>query len=103
MHGADKDEVLKRMREIRRAYGVPFTKRVTEGEFSSEFKLEGNYHGTRVEISTSRENVCEKVIVGEEKIEVTVPDPDLVSQVPLVTRTVTQKRHEWVCPEELGG
>lgn len=55
--------------------------------------------GVVVELTTSREAVCEQVVVGEETVE--VPDPELVAEVPTVT--ITRPVTEWRCPDSLLG
>lgn len=54
----------------------------------------------RLEVFAAHDTVCERVdtVVTE---EVTEPDPELLAQVPLVTRTVERVETSWVCPDSL--
>lgn len=44
-------------------------------------------------VSTARDNVCERVVVGTETVTETIPDPD----APTITREVTRDIVEWKC------
>ena len=61
------------------------------------FRLTRRVGPHRLAIFIERENVCERVVIGTETVE--IPDPDLVADVPLVT--VEQDVVRWVCPESL--
>ena len=47
-----------------------------------------------------RSSVCTKTVTLVEK-EVTEPDPELVADLPLVSRTVTEEVIEWDCAEPI--
>lgn len=58
--------------------------------------------GVVAEIAAWRENVCERVVVGQREIEVTEPDPEAVAALPQVTQTKVIEDVEWRCPPLLG-
>jgi len=78
-----------------RLFGGQWDKRTSEG--SDYFTLERFIGPHRISVYTARENVCERVVIGTETVE--IPDPELVADVPLVT--VEQDVVRWVCPESL--
>lgn len=59
--------------------------------------------GVTVDLVVNREAVCEWVTTGEETVEIVEPDPDLVAQLPTVTRIETRKVGEWQCKPVLPG
>ena len=50
-----------------------------------------------VKMLASRDEVCERVVTGVETVTETVPDPELVAQVPLVEVNRAVELVEWVC------
>jgi hypothetical protein len=44
-----------------------------------------------------RDVVCERVVVGRDEVTETVPDPEALAAVPMITRTTTVERTEWRC------
>lgn len=58
--------------------------------------------GVTVEIVAYREDVCERIVVGQREVEVTGPDPELVAALPKVTRTKVIEDVEWRCAPLLG-
>lgn len=67
------------------------------------FDLIGSIDGLRVKMIVDRDEVCERVVVGTETIEVTEPDPEAVAALPTVTRTEVHEIVEWRCGSLLGG
>lgn len=51
----------------------------------------------RLSLATSREEVCERVVVGTEQVTKTVPDPELLAKVPEIEVTETIEQVEWRC------
>lgn len=80
----------KELTRIRRAIGGKWDKDYS----GASFELKGKLGDTFVKIWASRENVCEKVVVGTEIKE--VPD---YANIPKVTREV--EIVEWKCPESM--
>lgn len=72
----------------------------TAGEYfylERDFGGSSKYSRVKVSLNTHRGNVCERVQVGTETK--TIPDPDLVAEVPLVE--VEEPVYEWQCPESI--
>lgn len=69
------------------------------------YRLRCVWHGADLSISTSREAVCEKVVVLETEREEEVPDPAVIEAVtkaaPLVKVTVKDTITEWQCNSAL--
>lgn len=69
------------------------------------YRLTTTWHGAVVEITTSRDAVCEKVVVSETEREEEVPDPELhetfLKAVPKVKVIVKDQITEWQCNEKL--
>lgn len=82
------------MAEARRALGVPVEK---DDSVNGYFKLTGSLCGLYFELSTSRESVCERIVVGTREVETEEPDPAAVATLPKVKRTVTVEDVEWRC------
>lgn len=65
------------------------------------YQLSTVWAGARVTVTTSRDEVCEKVVVLETEHEEEVPDPEitetLLSTVPLVKVMVKDTITEWQC------
>lgn len=53
--------------------------------------------GVTVELVTWREQVCERVVVSTNEVEIEEPDPDAVAALPTVKRTETVETVEWRC------
>jgi hypothetical protein len=75
----------------------------TKDEYA--YVLTADYAGGRVRISTSRESVCEKVVVLETEREEEQPDPEWLEKVtsaaPKVKVTVKDTITEWQCNQAL--
>jgi hypothetical protein len=71
----------------------------TEDEYY--YKLTAVWHGAAVRIATTRDAVCEKVVVLETEREEEVPDPEVIEaatkSAPLVKVTVKDTITEWQC------
>lgn len=65
------------------------------------YTLTTTWHGAKLQISTWRDAVCEKVTVMEKDVVEEVPDPELVKNIPLVTVTRKEPVTEWQCNERL--
>jgi hypothetical protein len=69
------------------------------------YKLSTRWHGARLMIMTSRDDVCEKVVVLETEHEEEVPDPAVIEAVtkaaPLVKVMVKDTITEWQCNQAL--
>lgn len=69
------------------------------------YKLSTLWHGAALSIVTSRDAVCEKVVVLETEREEEVPDPAVIEAVtkaaPLVKVTVKDTITEWQCNSAL--
>lgn len=67
----------------------------------SYYNVERDFGPITLQVTASRERVCERVVVGTEEVEVTEPDPEAVAALPTVTRIETVEKVEWVCPPSL--
>lgn len=69
------------------------------------YTLSTSWHGAALQISTSREDVCEKVVVLETEHEEEVPDPEkheiFLAAVPKVKVMVKDTITEWQCNQAL--
>lgn len=69
------------------------------------YRLSTTWHGAALEITTSRDSVCEKVVVSVSEREEEVPDPELhetfLKAVPKVKVMVKDEITEWQCNEKL--
>lgn len=88
------DDPRSEMAATRRALGVPMDK---NGDRDEYFDLKGNLHGLYFTLTAFRKDVCERVVIGRRKVEVTEPDPGAVAALPKVTRSVTVEDVEWRC------
>lgn len=66
-------------------------KKLRNGDNWMDFS--GTYKGVDWEVTTGREAVCERVVVGTEIVEEEVPDPD----APRITVTTEKEIVEWKC------
>ena len=59
----------------------------------------------KIQVTASHKDVCERVVVGTEEIEVEAPDPKLAEaalrDVPLVKTVQVIEKVEWKCPPSL--
>lgn len=68
---------------------------------STWYNAERDFGPITLQVTASRDSVCERVVVGSETVEVTEPDLDAVAALPTITRSVTIDKVEWVCPPSL--
>lgn len=68
---------------------------------SAYYNVERDFGPITLQVTASRDAVCERVVVGTETVEMTEPDPDAVAALPTITRSVTIDKVEWVCPPSL--
>ena len=68
---------------------------------SSWYNVERSFGPHKICVATSRSNVCEKIVVGSETVEIEEADPEVVAALPKTKRTVTVEKTEWLCPESL--
>jgi hypothetical protein len=88
------DDVKAEIARIRRLLPGRFDKNDTADAYNSKyFELRGHLHGIPLVISTYREQVCERVVVGTRQVTKTVPAPD----APMVEVTETVEDVEWRC------
>jgi hypothetical protein len=62
-----------------------------------EFAVWRRFAGIVFAAYAQRDEVCERVVVGEREVEVEVPDPVALAAVPTVTVTKVVEDVEWVC------
>lgn len=103
---AEVKEDLARWIRAMKARGARITKDYGSDEWATvrveaKFPADVSALGT-VTALASRSDVCERVEIGQRTVTETVPDPELVADVPLVevTRTVTDYR--WECSPLMG-
>lgn len=80
-------------RRARRA-GATMRKETTEQSFRALL----SFGEITLNAYASREQVCERVVVGTREETITEPDPEAVAALPLVTRTEVVEDVEWRCP-----
>lgn len=61
------------------------------------FQIVRRFAGIAVVAQASRDEVCEKVVVGTTEVTEEVPDPVALAAVPKVTVTKTVEQVEWRC------
>jgi hypothetical protein len=61
------------------------------------YDVEVQLHGLSIQITTFRDEVCERVVKGSREVTREVPDPDALAAVPTTTVTETVEDVEWVC------
>jgi hypothetical protein len=61
------------------------------------FDLVGAFRGLHIKVICTRDEVCERVVVGEREVTEEVPDPEALAAVPRITVTRTEEEVEWVC------
>lgn len=92
-HFLSGDDPRGKMIAARRALGVP----VDKNALDAYFNLHGQLHGLYFAITTFRNEVCERVVVGTREVEIEEPDPEVLAALPKVTRTVVVEDVEWEC------
>lgn len=75
------------------AHGASVTKR-NDDKFGGAVLTWGP---VSLEAFATREQVCERVVVGTKEITEEVPDPEALAAVPKVERTRTEEIVEWRC------
>ena len=59
----------------------------------------------RIQVTAAHEDVCERVVIGSEEVEVEERDPELVAaavaDIPTVKTVKIVERFEWKCPSSL--
>lgn len=104
VYGGGPEEILEKMRAIRRIYGGTFEKRYSdESSLFPQFQLTGQWGAYTVDIWAQRESVCERVQVGVKTATVARKDPDAVAEatamIPEELVTIEEPIMEWHCPE----
>ena len=92
----EKESFTNLVRTVRAYTRAPMTKDVNDANMKLETYL-GGPEGLRVQLVARRELVCERVVVGTETVTKTVPDPEMVAQVPQVEVTEQVEQVEWRC------
>lgn len=59
--------------------------------------LIGSVHGLHVCLIATRDEVCERIVVGTREVEIEEPDPVALAKVPTVKRTEVVEDVEWRC------
>ncbi|MFD9950856.1 hypothetical protein ACFWYW_19740 [Nonomuraea sp. NPDC059023] len=72
-------------------------------ETAGQFYLEFTLHGLNLRWIATREEMCERVVVGTHEVEVEEPDPDALALVPKIKRTEIVEDVEWQCRPVLAG
>lgn len=86
----------KELRDIARAalaHGAEVNKRVS----GDCFILELGWQGISALAYSERSRVCERVVTGVETVVETIPDPELVAQLPTVRVEREVEQVEWHC------
>jgi hypothetical protein len=78
-----------------RAFPGTKTKNASDG--GSYFDVDLDLHGLKVQISTLRDEVCERVVTGTREVTREVPDPQALAAVPTVTVKETVEDVRWEC------
>ncbi|MFD9949996.1 hypothetical protein ACFWYW_28440 [Nonomuraea sp. NPDC059023] len=69
----------------------------------SQFYLKAKLHGLRVKWIATREEMCERIVVGTREVEIEEPDPEAVAALPKVKRVEVVEDVEWKCRPVLAG
>lgn len=88
----DQRERLVEWSRAARKHGATSSKDATEDRFRLEIKW-GD--ALKIEVLADRNEVCERVVTGTEKVTRQVPDPSV--EVPMVEVTEEVETVEWVC------
>lgn len=67
------------------------------------FKVIGKLHGLSLEVWSTRQLVCERIVTGTREVTREVPDPEALAAVPTVTVTETVEDVTWECAPLLAG
>lgn len=95
------DDVLPRMADYtRRAKAAGARVEKQYGEYG---KVLLHFGPIYLQVYASREDVCERVVVGTREVEVEEPDPEALAAVPTVKRTEIVEVVEWQCHPILAG
>lgn len=92
----DDDDVPAVMARLAREIG-----RAAKNVAGDYFNLNREFGPHTLQITASREQVCERVVTGTETVEVTGPDPDVVAKLPQVTRVEVRDVVEYLCPDSI--
>ena len=69
-----------------------------EGSF---YNVSRQFGLIKFEVTSLRDWVCTKTVVGTEEVTTMAPDPELVAALPLVEQVKVVEKVEWVCPPSL--
>jgi hypothetical protein len=73
----------------------------TKGVKDNYYNIEREFGPLTLQVTTRRENVCVKTVVGIEQVETFAPDPEVVAALPKVRVVTEVEKVEWVCPPSL--
>jgi hypothetical protein len=90
------DDARVKMADATRALGT--ADKDSEGGF---FRLVRRFGPVELCIYALREQVCERIVIGTEEVDIEEPDLDAVAALPKVTRTETREVVEWRCPDSI--
>ena len=79
---------------VRALPGMRSKAATTEDYYRVDALLSG---GLKVQVVTTRDTVCERVVTGTREVTREVPDPAALATVPMQTVTETVEDVEWVC------
>jgi hypothetical protein len=82
---------------IRRAIGGKWDKESRETSTGAYLDYVSTWHGFPVTITTSRDEVCRRVVKGTREVTKKVKDPEALAAVPEIEVTETVEDFEWVC------
>jgi hypothetical protein len=72
-----------------------------KGVRDNYYNVEREFGPLTLQVTTRRENVCVKTVVGTEQVETLEPDPEAVAALPKVRMVTEVEKVEWVCPPSL--
>ena len=89
----DTAAALGRLARIGKAAGATVSKAIDD----KRHDLVLMFGAVRVEVLASRDQVCDRVVVGTKTVTEEVPDPEALAAVPTVTQTREVEEIKWVC------
>lgn len=109
-HGADEHATIRWIktwesdqRGLAAAWHRATPGRTQKAATDSYMSLVATFDGVHAELMVRRDEVCERVVIGTEEVEITEPDPEAVKALPQVTRTEKREIVEWQCGSILAG
>lgn len=99
-HSVDRaDSAIQELTDVRRHIGGRWTK--SDDPILGFVLTREVLPGVTYKLYAARENVCQRIVVAREEIEVEEADPAALAALPKVKRTTVREKVEWRCPGAL--